>query len=258
MPWHSINMKIQTIASGSKGNCTILICGDTKLIIDIGISFLNLKNVLSEQNLELEEFNGLLITHCHKDHIKGLSTFAKKTNIKAYIPKLMYESLEQYISINKCIFIEDEFNINNVEIELIHTSHDAPSSVGYIIKYNEKSIVYVTDTGYINRKYLEKMKNHNLYLIESNHDEVMLMDGPYPRFLKERVISDIGHLSNTTTSKYLKKIIGTNTNTVILAHLSEKNNTREKAIEAIKNENIREDIKILIADQYEVGPLIEV
>ena len=83
MPWHSINMKIQTIASGSKGNCTILICGDTKLIIDIGISFLNLKNVLSEQNLELEEFNGLLITHCHKDHIKGLSTFAKKTNIIA-------------------------------------------------------------------------------------------------------------------------------------------------------------------------------
>ena len=84
------------------------------------------------------------------------------------------------------------------------------------------------------------------------------MEVTYQRFLKERVISDIGHLSNTTTSKYLKKIIGTNTNTVILAHLSEKNNTREKAIEAIKNENIKEDIKILIADQYEVGPLIEV
>ena len=258
MQWHSINMKIQIIASGSKGNCAILICGNTKLIIDIGISFLNLKNVLLEQNLELETFSGILITHCHKDHIKGLSTLAKKTNISAYIPQLMYESLEQYIPIYKCKFIENKFNINDVEIELIHTSHDAPSSVGYIITYKEKSIVYVTDTGYINRKYLTKMENHNLYVIESNHDEVMLMDGPYPRFLKERVISDIGHLSNSTTSKYLKKIIGPKTKTIILAHLSETNNTKEKAIEALKSENIRKDINIIIADQYEVGPIIEV
>ena len=97
-------------------------------------------------------------------------------------------------------------NIFDVKIELIHTSHDAPYSVGFIISQEDKSIVYVTDTGYINRKYLNKMVNKDIYVIESNHDEVMLMDGPYPRFLKERVISDRGHLSNKTTAKNLKKI----------------------------------------------------
>jgi len=251
-------MKIKTIASGSKGNCTVVICENTKLIIDMGISFLTLKKSLEENSLSFEEFNGILITHCHKDHIKGVSTLLSKTNIEAYIPKEMYESLKEYIPYPKCKFVEDLFNINDVEIELIHTSHDVPYSVGYIIKNKDRSLVYVTDTGYINRKYLKRMENHNLYLIESNHDEVMLMEGPYPRFLKERVISDSGHLSNNTTAKYLKKIVGDKTNTIILAHLSETNNTPEKALEAIKEQDLPKRIKVYIADQYEAGPMIEV
>ena len=251
-------MKIQTIASGSKGNCTIVICNETKLIIDMGISFLTLKKSLEENSLSFNDFSGILITHCHNDHTKGLASLIKKTNLNVYIPEEMYESLKEFVPYPKCIMIEDKFNINDVEIELIHTSHDAPYSVGFIIKQNDKSLVYVTDTGYINRKYLSKMINHNLYLIESNHDEVMLMNGPYPRFLKERVISDTGHLSNTTTSKYLKKIIGDKTQTIILAHLSETNNTPEKAIEAIKEQELPEKINIYIASQYEMGPMIEV
>ena len=249
-------MKIQTIASGSKGNCSIVLCGDTNIIIDMGVSYLTLKKSLEENSLSFEQFSGILITHCHKDHINGLASLVKHTNLNAYIPKDMYDSLKEVIPFSICNFIDDNFNINDVEIELIHTSHDAPSSVGFIINHNNKSLVYVTDTGYINRKYLSKMVNKELYLIESNHDEVMLMDGPYPRFLKERVISDSGHLSNATTSKYLKKIIGPKTKNIILAHLSEKNNTEEKALEAIKEQEI--DITITIAKQYENGPIIEV
>ena len=251
-------MKLKTIASGSKGNCSIVLCDETKLIIDMGISFLTLKKTLEENSLSFNDFSGILITHCHKDHTKGLATLINKTKLEVYIPEGMYESLKEFVPYPKCKFIEDKFNINDVEIELIHTSHDAPSSVGYIIRHNNRSLVYVTDTGYINRKYLEKMKNHNCYLIESNHDEVMLMDGPYPRFLKERVISDSGHLSNRTTSKYLKKIIGPNTKTIILAHLSETNNTPDKALEAIKEVELPENIQVLLADQYKEGPIIEV
>ena len=251
-------MKIKTIASGSKGNCTIVLCDETKLIIDMGISFLTLKKVLEENSLSFNDFSGILITHCHKDHIKGLGTLISKTKLEVLIPEGMYDSLKEIIPYPKCKFIEDIFNINDVEIELIHTSHDAPNSVGYIIKHKNKSLVYVTDTGYINRKYLKKMVNHNCYLIESNHDEIMLMDGPYPRFLKERVISDYGHLSNRTTARYLKDLVGNNTKTVILAHLSETNNTKEKALETIKNEDLPEKIKIIIADQYQEGPMIEV
>ena len=170
----------------------------------------------------------------------------------------MYEELEEYVPKYRCSFIEDNFQIQDVEIELIHTSHDAPCSVGYIITYNDKSLVYVTDTGYINRKYLAKMTEKDIYVIEANHDEIMLMDGPYPRFLKERVISDKGHLSNKTTAKYLKKIIGKNTKYIVLAHLSEKNNTEAKALEAVHEELGETKTQILIARQSEESPMLEV
>ena len=251
-------IKMKTIASGSKGNCTIVLCEDTKLIIDMGITYLTLKKCLEENSLSLDDFSAILITHCHNDHIKGLSSLVNKTKIKVYIPEKMYDSLKEYVPYSACHFIEDEFYINDVKIELIHTSHDAPSSVGFIIEQNNKSLVYVTDTGYINRKYLTKMVGKDTYLIESNHDEVMLMDGPYPRFLKERVISDKGHLSNHTTAKYLKKIIGPNTKNIILAHLSENNNTEEKALEAMREEELDKKANIYIARQHEEGPMIEV
>ena len=170
----------------------------------------------------------------------------------------MYDSLKEYIPYEKCIFIEDNFCINDLNIELIHTSHDAPSSVGYIFEYQGKSLVYVTDTGYINRKYLAKMVGKDAYIIESNHDEIMLMDGPYPRFLKERVISDKGHLSNATTAKYLKKIIGENTKNIVLVHLSETNNTEDLALSTTKKELEGKDINIIAARQHEESPLIEV
>ena len=251
-------MKIQTIASGSKGNCAIIICENTKIIIDMGISFVTLKRSLEENSLSFTDFSGILITHNHSDHINGLKTLISKTKLNAYITKDMYESIKDYIPKERCIFVDEEFNINDLNIELIHTSHDAPVSNGFIISNNNKSIVYITDTGYINRKILNKITNKDLYLIESNHDEIMLMDGPYPRFLKERVISDRGHLSNKTTAKYLTKLNGDKTKYVILAHLSETNNTPEKALEEMQKEKINQKVEIIIATQYEPSKIIEV
>lgn len=251
-------MKVKTIASGSKGNCTIVLCDNINIIIDMGISYLTLKRSLEENSLSFEQFQGILITHSHKDHINGLKSLIKNTHIQVYIPEKMYEELEDIVPKYRCEFIQDTFSIQDLDIELIHTSHDTPCSVGFIMTYNHKSLVYVTDTGYINRKYLAKMTEKEIYVIESNHDEVMLMDGPYPRFLKERVISDKGHLSNKTTAKYLKKIIGPNTKYIVLAHLSEKNNTEKLALEAITEEITDRNINILIAKQHEEGPMIEV
>ena len=196
-------MKLKVLASGSKGNSSLIICDDTKILIDIGLSYSRIKSHLEINNIKIEEITALLITHSHSDHIKGLKTFLKETSIKVYIPEEMYDELKEVLPKERCIFINDCFNINNVNIELIHTSHDTDFSVGYIFEYKNRTLVHVTDTGYINRKYLKKMEDKNVYLIESNHDETMLMDGPYPRFLKERVISDRGHLSNKTTAGYL-------------------------------------------------------
>ena len=251
-------MKLKTIASGSKGNCSIVLCDETKFIIDMGISYLTLKRSLEENSLSFDQFTGILITHNHKDHISGLASLIKKTHIKVFIPLEMYDGIKELVPKDRCEFVDDIFKVNDTQIELIHTSHDAPYSIGFIITQQEKSIVYVTDTGYINRKYLNKMENKDLYLIESNHDEIMLMDGPYPRFLKERVISDKGHLSNTTTSKYLSKIVGNKTKYIILAHISEKNNTEELAYQCTKEELNNDKVEILIAKQYEESAFIEV
>ena len=252
-------MKIKVIESGSKGNCTIILLDYIKLIIDIGISYKKLIKSLDDLHINIDEITGLLITHNHKDHINGLSTLLKKTNINIFIPKEMYKSIKIEIpelTEDRCIFIDDEDKILDVNLKLIHTSHDAPFSIGYDIIYKDKELVYITDTGYLNRKILNNIKNKDIYIIESNHDEKMLMDGPYPRFLKERVISDYGHLSNNTTAKYLQKIIGDKTKYIVLAHLSETNNTEELALSTIKE--LIKDKEIIIATQKEGTPLIEV
>ncbi|MBR4618148.1 MAG: MBL fold metallo-hydrolase [Bacilli bacterium] len=251
-------MKFKTLASGSKGNSSVVMCGDIKLLIDAGISFLSLKEKLKKDNISIEDITAILITHSHQDHIKGLASLIKNTSLKVLIPEKMYDELSNIVPPNKVVYLKEKNKIKNVEIELIHTSHDVACSVGYIITYENKSLVYITDTGYLNRKVLKKITNKSLYLIESNHDEEMLMNGPYPPFLKQRVISDYGHLSNRTTASYLKEVTGDATKYVILAHLSEKNNTEELAYsttsEALKNK----EIDISIARQSEESKLIEV
>lgn len=246
------------LSSGSKGNCAILLSDDANIIIDAGISYLSLKKKLEENSLSFDQFDAILITHCHRDHTNGLASFISHSTINAYVPEKMYDSIKEYVPYARCTFIDDEFNINSLKVELVHTSHDAPSSVGYIFEDNNKKMCYITDTGYLNRKILAKMVGLDMYVLESNHDEVMLMDGPYPRFLKERVISDKGHLSNRTTAKYLKKIIGSNTKTIVLAHLSETNNTHELALNTLREEVPDEQIKVVVADQYEPTECLEI
>ena len=251
-------MKVQLIASGSKGNCSLISCGKTKILIDIGITYTRLIKTLEENNISKDDITALFISHSHSDHINGLKNLINKTNIPVYIPEEMYEELKETVPNSRCRFVSDSFVINDVKIDLIHTSHDTPTSVGYIIEYRDKRIVHVTDTGYINRKYLKLMEDMDLYVMESNYDDEMLMDGPYPRFLKERVVSDSGHLSNKMAASYLKKLTTEKTKKVILAHLSEKNNTKEKAYnetyDAVKDKNI----KVIIAEQNVPTEFIEV
>ena len=149
-------MKIKVIESGSKGNCTIILLDYINIIIDIGISYKKLTNELDKLNINIDDITGLLITHNHKDHIAGLSTFLKKTNIKVFIPKKMYKSIKsevEELTEENCVFIDDEDKILDVDLKLIHTSHDVEYSVGYDIKYKDKELVYITDTCYQIEKY---------------------------------------------------------------------------------------------------------
>ena len=227
-------MRIVILGSGSKGNSTLLIGENKKILIDVGFSYPKMLCLLREYSITPQEIDAILVTHTHKDHIGGLRSFVKKNMTKVYTNDIMFHELLGTIDEENMVINDDEYNIGEFQIEVIHTSHDAPGSVGFIITCNEKSLVYVTDTGYINSTFLKKIKNKNVYIFESNHDINMLMTGPYPYVLKQRVVSDKGHLSNEQSGNYLKEVIGNKTKKIILAHLSEINNTPECALNTVK------------------------
>lgn len=253
-------MKVKVLASGSKGNCTYIECDDTKILIDAGISYQQIKASLEEINVSINDIKILLLTHSHNDHIKGLSTLLKKTNITLFLAASVYEDIYKKITIDNFHIIEDEFVLGKIEIKPFHLSHDV-SCYGFIISHNNKELVYITDTGYLNKKYYPMLSNKDIYIIESNHDEKMLMDGPYPFILKQRIIGDKGHLSNLTTARILSNIIGPKTKYVFLAHISEHNNLKELALNQVKDYIKNSGIEFenyIITDQYIALDMVEV
>ena len=252
-------MRVKVLSSGSSGNTTYIEYENTKILIDIGNSCKYVADKLKEMRSEPDKIDAILITHTHVDHIKGLKVFAKKYNPVIYATKGILNELD-YID-NYYLIDKNELTIGDIHVDVIKTSNDAPDSVGYIINGSDKSLAYITDTGYINEKYFPKLKNKDLYIMESNHDIEMLNNGPYPFKLRQRILGDKGHLSNYDSARYLSTFMGNKTKHIILAHLSEKNNTEKLAYEALvkrlKDEgNLGPEI--IIAKQNEETELIEV
>ena len=244
-------MRAIILGSGSKGNSTLLIGKSKKILIDVGFSYPKMLINLGEYNVLPGEIDAILITHTHKDHIAGLSSFVKKNHIMVYSNSRMFPELVKIIPEDVIKIMDDEYSIGEFNINCIHTSHDAVGSVGFSINDNNSNLVYVTDTGYINKDYLKELVNKDVYIFESNHDINMLMTGPYPYILKQRVLSDKGHLSNELAGNYLKEIVGENTKRIILAHLSEINNTPDIALKTVKNILNNDNIMIDTAYQNE-------
>ena len=244
-------MKVYILGSGSKGNSTLIVSNNKKILIDVGFSYPKMKMLLEGFGVNPSEIDTILITHDHSDHIGGLSQFLKKNSIKVCANSVLAGQLLRIVNEDDILIVDTEFDIDDFHIESFKTSHDAIGSVGYIVTENDKSIVYVTDTGYINSRNLKKLVNKELYIFESNHDVKMLMDGPYTYILKQRVLSDKRHLSNELSGTYLKELIGDKTKKVVLAHLSEINNTPEVALKTVKEIVDNKDIEIINAFQDE-------
>lgn len=241
-------MKITVLASGSKGNSTLIETKNHNILIDAGISLKELQKRL-EKDINIDT---LIITHIHSDHIKGLKSIYKKYKPTIYTKS---EEIIQDYSLNPC---EDCIMLDDIEINIFNLSHDV-SCIGLNIKEFDKELIYITDTGYLNQKILKKIADKDIYILESNHDVDMLMHGRYPFNIKQRILSDKGHLSNKDANKYLKKLIGDHTSYIVLAHISEENNTEDLVYEEInKTLNDNNKVKIYIAKQQEKLETIEV
>lgn len=250
-------MNVSVLASGSKGNCTYIKAHDLNILIDAGVTCSYIEDKLKDIDVYIIDY--IILTHTHIDHIGGLKVLIKKYNPKIYLTLKMYQELDY--KLENYEIIDGDFNISDINFQVFKTSHDTEDSNGYIITYKEKSLVYVTDTGYINVKNHEKLKNKEIYIIESNHDIEKLMNGKYPYHLKQRILSDKGHLSNKDCSYYLKTFIGDKTKHIILIHLSEENNTEELALIELNNVLSlinRKDINVLISKQKERTEYIEI
>lgn len=254
-------MKVCALASGSKGNSTYVSSSTTKLLIDLGTTSLHVEKKLREINVEPKEITGILISHTHSDHVNGLRVFVKKYNTTLFLTKKMLEDINKIFHVDNYVLIDEEFTIGDIKISTIKTSHDASDSNGYILNNDDSSVVYITDTGYINQKHHKKLYNKNVYVFESNYDVEKLMNSKYPYYLKQRIISDKGHLSNHDSAYYLSKFIGKDTKAVILAHLSHENNDPDIALKTLKDKLEEENISfnnIMISTQEQRTDLIEV
>ena len=224
-------MKAVVLASGSEGNSTFLSSGNVKILIDIGKNAKYIKEKILEIQEEPTNIDAILISHTHDDHVSALKVFLKKFHPKVYVTEKMFYDLDFLKDYENVVIYDDDFYIDSIRVQTIRTSHDVTDSRNFILSDGQESLVYLTDTGYLNRKYFSLLKDKNYYLIESNHDIEMLMEGPYPKWLKQRVLGTLGHLSNKDSSFYLTKLIGENTKKIVLMHLSKHNNTEEKALE---------------------------
>ena len=250
-------MKFCTFASGSSGNCSFLSEGETKILIDAGISMRRIKTSLASLNHTIDELNGIFITHDHSDHISAIKMLLKYFNVPIYATRDTYLGIIHHYpeATGKVNIIKADtpLSIGDMEIVPFSTPHDAKGSVGYRINAGGKSFALVTDIGFCSSNVLNAVKGSDTVVLEANHDIVMLMNGPYPQYLCERILSRYGHLSNCDSGRFACALAESGTKRIILAHLSDKNNTPELARREVSKALEGMDVELLVAPAKEMG-----
>ena len=228
-----------SLSSGSSGNCYYL--GDEfhGILIDAGISATSIRKFLKTMDISMQTIMGVLVTHNHIDHIRGLEVLTRKNNLPAFTTEKIWKSISdpRHKISSDCIRViplQQKFHLAGFDIEAFPICHDAPETIGFHICSGNKHITIVTDLGHICQTAAPYIKVANLLVIESNYDEQMLVESTYPRFLKLRIQSDYGHLGNHQTSVFLADNINENLSHICLAHLSKNNNTPEKALHTLQ------------------------
>ena len=220
-------MQVHVLASGSTGNAILLQAGGINLLVDAGVSAKTLTNSLSELNIRGEDLAGVFITHEHNDHVKGLEVLVKNYKLPVfarYKTWLAIPCADQIHSRRRYV-LNDSLTMETIRVEFFPVSHDAVEPGGYSFTYKDQKAVIITDLGGIDHHLLEKAAYADIMVLESNHDPHMLNTGPYPYFLRKRISGPKGHLSNEESGVFLRQVPKKSHLSVLLAHLSQNNNT---------------------------------
>ena len=254
-------VEVCSLSSGSKGNSYFIRTGDKKFLVDVGISTKQVSERLSILGYSISDIDYIFITHEHSDHVKGLKVLMKKHNIPIFITKKTYEALNLDIPPTLLNFIKknSEIFLDKTMVQIFEKPHDAVDPVFFNFYYNDKKISIITDLGAITEPVIDSIKNSDILFLETNYDKNMLLNGPYEKFLKKRIDSYYGHLSNCDAVSSIENFATDNLKYLYLSHISEMNNDR-MLIKKLFHEliNKREELKkvrINITSQIEISDI---
>ena len=265
-------MRLCSIASGSSGNCIYVGSDATHLLIDVGISGKRIEAGVAELGLKLSEIDGIFITHEHADHISGLGVLARKYHLPIYATRGTIAAVRQTNSLGyideelfHCIQADEKCTLKDMTLYPIRTSHDAAEPVAYRIGCDRQKVAVITDLGCYSDYTVECLRDLDVLYLEANHDIHMLQAGPYPYYLKQRILGERGHLSNESAGKLLSRLLHDNMKAVMLGHLSKENNLPELAYESVRVEVMMSDapykggdFPLYVAKRDEVSRMIEI
>ena len=236
-------LRILPVASGSTGNCMLLEIDGRHLVIDLGVSASMLRSAMSANGLAWEDVDAVLITHTHSDHVRGLGVCMKRIHAPIFMSHTSKNTLmlENATALNYSARTEI---LPDLWVTAIPTSHDCPGSIGFLIETANTRFGYLTDLGVIPEGVTELFSGCDCIVLESNHDEEMLRYGPYPAYLKRRILSEHGHLSNEACAEALAQFAETGTGCFFLAHLSQENNRPFLALESARKATAGRNVEL--------------
>lgn len=257
---------MSVLASGSTGNATYVESDKGSLLVDAGLTGKKMEGLFSQIDKEIKNVNGILVTHEHADHIKGLGVLARKYGLPIYANEKTWSAIEKKDSRipmdQKFIFNPYETkSLAGFDVESFNVSHDAIDPQFYVFHNNSKKFTILTDTGYVSDRMKGIIKGSDAFMFESNHDVDMLRMCRYPWKTKQRILSDMGHVSNEDAGLAMTDVITDNTKRIYLSHLSQDNNMKDLARmsvgQVLKEHDIDSDneVKLCDTDKAEATPI---
>lgn len=220
-------MKFSVLGSGSKGNCTLIESGTTKLLIDAGFSGKEISKRLAMIARSPESLQGILVTHEHNDHISGVGVLSRRFGLPVFANQATHRAAEcklGRLSARLDFQTGERFTVGDLQVHPFAVSHDTVEPVGFTISDGRNKLGYCTDTGRITKLISHHLRQCQALVLESNHDLQMLRQGPYPLPLQQRVLSSKGHLANPDAVDFVLQLAENGLRQLVLAHLSEVNN----------------------------------